>query len=85
VGEVNILQGEIATATGDFFDRCYGTMLQLMARFFLVADESEAEAEILMHTAVGLMKTAIEPLGRALTALPAGASLPTRRLARVSW
>jgi hypothetical protein len=65
VGEVDILQGEIATATGDFFDQCYGTMLQLMARFFLVADESEAEAEILMHTAVGLMKETLMGVRRA--------------------
>jgi hypothetical protein len=72
----HIVDDELATAMSDFFDQCYGTMLELLARFFLVGDESEGEAEVLMETALGLMKSVIEPVGRALTALPAGASHP---------
>jgi Ferritin-like len=71
-----IVEDELATAMSDFFDQCYGTMLELLARFFLVGDESEGEAEVLMETALALMKGVIEPLGSALTVLPAGASHP---------
>src|SRR4029434_3994911 len=69
VEDVSIVDDEVASAMCDFFDQCYATMLQLMARFFLIGDESEAEAETLMTTALGLMRGAIEPLGRALTTL----------------
>ena len=76
--DVNVIDDQLASMMGDFFDQCYGTMLQLMARFFLVGDESEGEAEILMETALGLMKGVVDPLGRALTDLRAGSSHPGR-------
>jgi hypothetical protein len=71
-----IVEDELASAMSDFFDQCYGTMLELLARFFLIGDESEGEADVLMETALGLMKGVIGPLGGAITALPAGASRP---------
>ena len=74
--ETNIIEDELASAMSDFFDQCYGTMLQLMARFFLIGDEHEGEAETLIATAVSLMKGAVEPLGTALTLLPVGPSRP---------
>jgi hypothetical protein len=70
----NIVEDELASAMSDFFDQCYGTVLELLARFFLIGDESEGEAEVLMETALGLMKGVIGPLGSAIAALPAGAS-----------
>ena len=76
--ETNIVEDELASAMSDFFDQCYGTMLQLMARFFLIGDEHEGEAETLIATAVALMKGAVEPLGTALTLLPVGPSRPGR-------
>ena len=76
--QTNVMEDELASAMSDFFDQCYGTMLQLMARFFLIGDENEAEAEILIATAVQLMKGVIAPLGTALTVLPAGPSHPGR-------
>jgi hypothetical protein len=76
--ETNIVEDELASAMSDFFDQCYGTMLQLMARFFLIGDEHEGEAETLIATAVALMKGAVEPLGTALTLLPVGPPRPGR-------
>ena len=76
--DVNVIDDQLATMVSDFFDQCYGTMLQLLGRFFLLGDESEGEAEILMEAALGMMKGVIEPVGRALTALPAGSSHPGR-------
>lgn len=76
--EMNIVEDELASAMSDFFDQCYGTMLQLMARFFVIADENEGEAETLIATAVALMKGAVGPLGTALTLLPVGPSRPGR-------
>lgn len=76
--ETNIVEDELASAMSDFFDQCYGTMLQLMARFFVIADENEGEAETLIATAVALMKGAVGPLGTALTLLPVGPSRPGR-------
>ena len=76
--ETNVVEDELASAMSDFFDQCYGTMLQLMARFFLIGDENEEEAETLIATAVALMKNAVAPLGTALTLLPVGPSRPGR-------
>ena len=65
--------------TGDLsnlFDACYEVMLQMLGHVFLHAGGSEAEAALMADTTVGLMAEIIGPLGRSMTARPAGRSHP---------
>jgi hypothetical protein len=71
-GPVNIFDDEFAIQVSDLFDAIYGAMLQLLARFFVTTEETEAEAVALLRASVQLMRGAIEPLGELLVRLPAG-------------
>lgn len=51
-------------------------LLQLLSRYFAHTDESPEQLGVLANVAVGLMYTAIKPLGTVVTTLPVGPHLP---------
>jgi hypothetical protein len=73
---VNLLDDPLSLDICSLFDGCYETMVQVLGRLFVHAEESESELEALAGTGVGLMMDVIEPLGSAVTRLPAGPSYP---------
>ena len=77
-GPVNIFDDAFAVQVSDLFDAVYGAMLQLLARFFVMTEESEAEGDALCNAAIEVMVRVIVPLGELLAQLPAGPSHPGR-------
>jgi hypothetical protein len=73
---INLLEDPTSLDVSSLFDGCYETMVQILGRLFVHAEESEAELETLAHISVGMMFDVIEPLGSALSLLPAGRSYP---------
>ena len=69
---VNLLDDPLSVDMCGLFDSCYEVMVQMLGRLFVHAEESEAEFGALADASVGLMIDVIQPLGRALTLLPAG-------------
>jgi hypothetical protein len=51
-------------------------LLQLLSRYFAHADETPEQLGVLADVAVGLMYTAIKPLGTVVTTLPVGPHMP---------
>jgi len=51
-------------------------LLQLLSRYFAHTDESPEQLQVLADVAVGLMYTAIKPLGTVVTTQPIGPDLP---------
>jgi hypothetical protein len=60
----------------NLFDGCYELLVQMLARVFIHAEESEAELAILADITVGMMIDVVEALGCAITLLPAGRHHP---------
>ena len=75
-GDVNLIDDELAIQVSDLFNETYGAMLQILGRFFLLMDESEAEATTLCDTSLQVMTQAIYPIGELLCRLPAGPGHP---------
>jgi hypothetical protein len=72
-----------AVALCDLFDLAYGTMLQILIRWFAKADETEAQLAGLQHVVFFPMMTmVIRPLGELITLLPAGNTSTERAGAR---
>lgn len=67
----NLIEHPQARAVSELFNACYGLMLELLMRFFAHTEESHAELKTLIDTAIGIMESAIKPLGSILTSLPA--------------
>jgi hypothetical protein len=66
-------------ATGgcsDLFNAVYELVLQMIARYFAFGHETPQQRKVLAHEAVGLMFTAIKPLGLLLARLPVGPDHP---------
>lgn len=57
-------------------DGCYEFMIQVLGRMFVHAEESPEDLALLSDLTVGLMMDVVQPLGNALTLLPAGPSHP---------
>jgi len=72
--DVNVVDDPVSGDACNLFDGCYELMVQMLGRLFVHAEETEAELTALADTAVGLMVDVIEPLGCAITLLPAGPS-----------
>jgi hypothetical protein len=72
----NLVDDPLSADMCSLFDGCYEVMVQILARLFVHADESEAELGALADVAIGLMIDVIYPLGSALTLLPAGPGHP---------
>jgi hypothetical protein len=75
---LNIIDDPLTADVCNLFDGCYELMVQMLGRLFVHAEESEAELTSLANATLGLMLDVIDPLGSALTALPAGPSNPEK-------
>jgi hypothetical protein len=64
------------TRAMDLLNVSYEVLLQLLSRYFAHTDESPEQLEVLADVSVGLMYTAIKPLGTVVTTLPVGPELP---------
>jgi hypothetical protein len=60
----------------DLFNAVYELLLQMIARYFAFGHETPQQREALANVAVGLMFTAIKPLGLLLARLPVGPEHP---------
>jgi hypothetical protein len=60
----------------DLFNSIYELLLQMIARYFAFGHETPQQREALANVAVGLMFTAIKPLGLLLARLPVGPEHP---------
>jgi hypothetical protein len=60
----------------DLLNVTYEVLLQLLSRYFAHTDESQEQLAVLADVSVGLMYTAIKPLGTVVTTLPVGSHLP---------
>lgn len=78
MGPVNLFDNEQAIRLSDLFNEAYVSMLHLLARFFVMTDETEAEGDTLANTAIETMAGALMPLGEMLARMPAGPSHPGR-------
>jgi hypothetical protein len=71
------LIGDPLTAScTDLFNVCYEVLLQALERYFAHTDETSAQLGTLADLTVGLMFTAIKPLGQLITTLPVGPDQP---------
>jgi|CZLB01.1.fsa_nt_gi hypothetical protein len=73
-----VLTEPVAHAVAELFSLGYEALLQMLTRFFTHTDESDEQLGLLIGSAFGLMTGVLEPLGSALTRLPAGAGYPGR-------
>jgi hypothetical protein len=73
---VNLLDDPLSLDACSLFDGCYELLVQLLGRLFVHAGESDPELQALAQISVGLMMDVVEPLGSAITLLPAGPSYP---------
>lgn len=64
------------TRAMDLLNVSYEVLLQLLSRYFAHTDESPEQLEVLADVSVGLMYTAIKPLGTVVTTLPVGPDMP---------
>jgi hypothetical protein len=60
----------------DLLNVAYEVLLQLLSRYFAHTDESPEQLEVLADVSVGLMYSAIKPLGSVVTTLPVGPLRP---------
>jgi len=60
----------------DLLNVVYEVLLQLLSRYFAHTDESPEQLGILADVSVGLMYSAIKPLGTVVTTLPVGSHMP---------
>ena len=74
--DVSLVDSGLSRDACNLFDGCYELMVQVLGRLFVHAEEGEDELKALADTAVELMLDVIEPLGCAITLLPAGPSHP---------
>ncbi|MBX7111023.1 MAG: ferritin-like protein [Dehalococcoidia bacterium] len=77
-GPVNLIDHEPAIRLSDLFNEAYVSMLHLLARFFVMTDESDEEADALCNTAIETMAGTLVPLGELLARMPAGVRHPGR-------
>jgi hypothetical protein len=69
---VPIISDAFTNRCMDLLNAVYEVLLQLLARYFAHTDETEEQLGVLADVAVGLMYTAIKPLGGLVTRLPIG-------------
>jgi hypothetical protein len=74
--EVNVIDDPLSADVCNLFDGCYELMVQMLGRLFVHSEESDSALGSIADVTVGLMMEAVEPLGNALTSLPAGPSHP---------
>jgi hypothetical protein len=64
------------TRAMDLLNVTYEVLLQLLSRYFAHSDETDGQLQVLADVSVGLMYTAIKPLGAVVTTLPVGPEHP---------
>ena len=64
------------TRAMDLLNVTYEVLLQLLSRYFAHTDETPEQLEVLADISVGLMYSAIKPLGTVVTTLPVGSHMP---------
>ncbi len=64
------------TRAMDLLNVSYEVLLQLLSRYFAPTDETPDQLKVLADVAVGLMYSAIKPLGAVVTTLPVGPDQP---------
>jgi Ferritin-like len=74
--EIALLDGPLSVDMSSLFDGCYEIMVQMLGRLFVHAEETGVELQALAEISVGLMADVLEPLGSAISLLPAGPSHP---------
>jgi hypothetical protein len=74
--DVTLFYDTISADLCNLFDGCYELMLQVLGRLFAAGDESPEMLSAYADIGVSLMFDAIDPLGRAITRMPAGTSHP---------
>jgi len=74
--EINIVEDEATADISNFFDGCYELLVQMLTRLFVHGDEQHDQLVRLATITEGLMIEVLQPLGSALTQLPAGPSFP---------
>jgi hypothetical protein len=67
-----------ARELAELFNLAYEALLQILTRFFTHTTESDEQLNVLAGAAIGVMTGVLEPLGSALTQLPAGPEYPGR-------
>ena len=60
----------------DLLNVVYEVLLQLLSRYFAHSDETPEQLQVLAEVSVGLMYSAIKPLGSVVTTLPIGWDMP---------
>jgi hypothetical protein len=66
----------VTAATSDVFNAVYDLLLQMIARYFAFGHETDEQRAVLAQQGIGLMFTAIKPLGLLLAELPVGPEHP---------
>jgi hypothetical protein len=74
--DVPLITDAGTTRCMDLLNVTYEVLLQLLSRYFAHADETPEQLRVLADVSVGLMYTAIKPLGTVVTTLPVGWDLP---------
>jgi len=70
--EVPLITDPGTTRAMDLLNVTYEVLLQLLSRYFAHTDETPEQLAVLADVAVGLMYSAIKPLGTVVTTLPVG-------------
>ena len=74
--DINLVDNPLSADVCNLFDGCYELMIQILGRLFVHAGETEDELQDLSRTGARIMVEVLEPLGSAITLLPAGPSHP---------
>jgi hypothetical protein len=75
---IPIITNPFTVRCTDLLNAVYEVVLQLLARYFAHADESEEQLAVLARVASACMEHAIAPLGGIITGLPVGPEHPGR-------
>jgi hypothetical protein len=73
-----LITDPITAAVSDLFNLIYDLLLQMIVRYFAFGHETDEQLKVLADVTVGLMFTAIKPLGLLLATMPVGPEHPGR-------
>lgn len=76
VDDVPLIADPLTAGLADLFNASYEVLLQVLIRFFIHTEETDAELQALSQASVKLMFGVIKPLGQLLTTLPVGPRFP---------
>jgi hypothetical protein len=77
--EVSLVDDPMGVMVCNLFDGCYQVLVQSLARLLTHGSETAQEQKTLVAVAIGVMTSAIAPLGELATRLPAGPAHPGRK------